>query len=133
MGEIAPGAARHEDFGARFPVLFQEQHAPPPLGRVESRHQSSGPRTDDYDIPGRFGRILTCFDERHSPIVRSCRQRHKVAVWGAGWVPLAACPASVGQYTATNLRRARGSRRLRFRFAPRLIHLPDKLAAGKRR
>ena len=49
--KIAPRSARHEDFGPRPPLLFQQQRAAAPLGRAAGGQQSGRAGADHDDIP----------------------------------------------------------------------------------
>src|SRR5207237_3991124 len=51
VGDVAAGAAGHEDLDAGPAVLLQQQHAPPQFGGADGGHQPGGPGPHDYYVP----------------------------------------------------------------------------------
>jgi hypothetical protein len=51
MGDITACAARHQDFDARPTILFQQKHSAAGFGRVRSRHQPGGARSNNDYVP----------------------------------------------------------------------------------
>jgi hypothetical protein len=51
VGDVAAGAARHQDLDARLAVLLQQQHAPATLRGPARREQAGGAGPDHDHVP----------------------------------------------------------------------------------
>src|SRR5262249_35157909 len=51
VGDVAPGAAGHQDLHARLAALLHQQHSAPPLAGVDRRHQPGCPGPEDRRVP----------------------------------------------------------------------------------
>jgi hypothetical protein len=51
VGQVAAGAAGHQDLDTGFAILFQQERAPAAFGSAAGRQQPGGAGSDDHDIP----------------------------------------------------------------------------------